>query len=184
MGAAAVSMNRHLIIAIVLFCGALVTAGFAFAQTSMAPYVVTGQEASGKIDYTFVGNGAAGSVAMPVTGTITPATVALTTASTAALAANLVAKATPGSLYSFEVAADSTLSGAAWWLMLYNATSAPVDGAVTPFKCYAFPSGTTSFAAAFPTPAVFSAGITMGVSTTGCFSKTASTHAYLSADFL
>jgi hypothetical protein len=179
MGAAAVNTLRVLLTAVLVLVG-----GSALAQTSMAPYVVTGQEASGKVDYTFVGTGAAGSVAMPVTGTITPAPVTLTTASTAALAANLVAKATPGSLYSFEVSADSTLSGAAWWLMLYNATTAPADGAVTPFKCYAFPSGTTSFAAAFPTPAVFSAGITMGVSTTGCFSKTASTHAFLSADFL
>lgn len=107
---------------------------------------------------------------------------ALTSTSSSALAANTVIKASAGNLYSFEVAADSTLSGAAWWIMIYNATSAPVDGAVTPLKCYAMPSGTTSFSAAFPTPVAFSAGITIGVSTNGCFTKAASTHAFISGD--
>lgn len=107
---------------------------------------------------------------------------ALTPVSSSALAANTVIKASAGNLYSFEVSADSTLSGAAWWIMIYNATSAPVDGAVTPLKCYAMSSGTTSYGAAFPTPAAFSTGITIGVSTTGCFTKTASTHAFISGD--
>lgn len=106
----------------------------------------------------------------------------LTPVSSSALAANTVIKASAGNLYSFEVSADSTLSGAAWWIMIYNATSAPVDGAVTPLKCYAMASGTTSYGAAFPTPAAFSTGITIGVSTTGCFTKTASTHAFISGD--
>lgn len=100
-----------------------------------------------------------------------------------ALAANQIIKASAGNLYSFEVSADSTLSGAAWWLMIYDAVSAPVDGAVTPKKCYAMPSGTTSYSGAFPTPIVFATGITIGVSTTGCFTKTASTHAFISGDF-
>lgn len=107
---------------------------------------------------------------------------ALTPVTSAALAANTVIKASAGNLYSFEVSADATLSAAAWWIMIYNATSAPVDGGVTPLKCYAMPSGTTAFSAAFPTPAAFSTGITIGVSTTGCFTKTASTHAFISGD--
>ena len=102
--------------------------------------------------------------------------------SSSALAANTVIKAGAGNLYSFEVAADSTLSGAAWWLMIYNATSAPVDGAVTPAKCYAFPSGTTGYTGAFPHPLYLNTGIVIGVSTTGCFTKTASTHAFISGD--
>jgi len=101
---------------------------------------------------------------------------------TAALAANLVVKASAGNLYSFDVAADSTLSGAAWWLMVYNATSAPVDGSVTPSKCFALASGTTGIHLEFPTPVKFSTGIVLGVSTTGCFTKTASTHAFMSAE--
>lgn len=120
-----------------------------------------------------------------VSVTATPSSAsgsALTPVSSSALAANTVIKASAGNLYSFEVAADSTLSAAAWWIMIYNATSAPVDGAVTPLKCYAMPSGTTLFSAAFPTPVAFSTGITIGVSTNGCFTKAASTHAFISGD--
>jgi hypothetical protein len=106
----------------------------------------------------------------------------LTPVPSTALEANHVIKASAGNLYSFNVSADSTLSGAAWWLMIYNAASAPADGAVTPAKCYAFPSGTTGYSAAFTLPVNFSTGITMGVSTTGCFTKTASAHAFISGD--
>lgn len=110
---------------------------------------------------------------------VTPAT----TVSSAALAANQIIVASAGKLVSFEVAADSTLSGAAWWIMIYNATSAPADGAVTPAKCYALPSGTTGFNGAFNAPVTFGTGIVIGVSSSGCFAKTASTHAFISADY-
>lgn len=113
----------------------------------------------------------------------TPSVVSLSTTSCSALCANLAVDAAAGSLYSFNVSADSTLSAAAWWIMVYNATSAPADGAVTPVKCYAMALGTTSYSAAFPTPVPFSTGITLGVSTTGCFTKTASTHAFISGDY-
>jgi hypothetical protein len=110
---------------------------------------------------------------------------AVTTANTAAsaLAANLVVNNAASSLYSFNVSADSTLSAAAWWIMIYNATTAPVDGAVTPARCYAMASGSTSFSAAFPAGLPFGTGIVIGVSTTGCFTKTASTHAFIAGDF-
>lgn len=101
---------------------------------------------------------------------------------TGALAANLVVKGSAGSLHSFNVSADSTLSGAAWWVMVYNATSAPADGGVTPTKCYALPSGATGVSGAFVAPVTFSTGIVIGVSTTGCFTKTASTHAFISGE--
>ena len=98
------------------------------------------------------------------------------------LAANQIIRASPGKLYSFEVSADSTLSAAAWWIMVYDAITAPADGTVTPAKCFAQASGTTSASYAFVNPVVFGSGITIGVSTTGCFSKTASAHAFISGD--
>ena len=101
----------------------------------------------------------------------------------AGTAANLVVKASAGNLYGFNVSADSTLSGAAWWLIAYDATSAPADGAITPALCYAVPSGTTSINGTLNVPVAFATGITLGVSTTGCFTKTASTHAFISADY-
>ena len=67
--------------------------------------------------------------------------------------------------------------------MIFNATSLPGDGTVTPAKCYAFPAGTTNYSAAFPTPVALSTGIVMGVSTNGCYTKAASTHAYISGDY-
>lgn len=115
------------------------------------------------------------SIAPSVLGGVTPV-------STAALAANLVVKAAAGNLYSFEVSADSTLSAAAWWIMIYNSATAPADGAVTPAKCYAMPLGATGATFGFAVPIAFSTGITIGVSTTGCFTKTASTHAFISGD--
>lgn len=101
-----------------------------------------------------------------------------------ALCANLVVKASSGVLKTFEVSADSTLSGAIWYVIVYDATSAPVDGAVTPAKCYQQASGTTQMGGTLgPGGTTYATGITIGVSTTGCFTKTASTHAYIAADF-
>lgn len=117
-----------------------------------------------------------------VVGPSSSSTAGVSYVSSTALAANVVVKASPGNLYSFNVTADSTLSAAPWWIMIYDATSAPVDGAVTPAKCYAMPTGTTSFSAAFPVPLRLATGIVIGVSTTGPFTKTASTHAFISGD--
>lgn len=122
-----------------------------------------------------------------VSGTLTTtpsssSSAALAPSSTAALAANQTVKGSAGNLYSFEISADSTLSGAAWWIMIYDATAAPSDGSVTPKKCYAMASGVTSYAAAWVVPVTFATGIVIGVSTTGCFTKTASTHAFISGD--
>lgn len=119
----------------------------------------------------------------PLPVTSQPVTVGgLTPVSTAALAANLVVKSGAGNLYSFEVAADPTLSGASWWVLVFDATSAPADGPVTPLKCYAAPSGTTAMTSAFPTPIAFTTGLVISASSTGCFNKTASVHAFISGD--
>lgn len=106
-----------------------------------------------------------------------------TAVTTAALAANLVVHSGATTLISFDISADSTLSAAAWWVMIYNATSAPADGSVTPVKCYAVPTGTTVLAGAFTVPITFSTGVVIGVSTMGCFDKAESAHAFISGDY-
>lgn len=127
--------------------------------------------------------GVSGGTPAPVTSAPSSSSSSgLSPSSTSALASNQTVKGSAGNLYSFEVSADSTLSAAAWWIMVYNATTAPADGAVTPAKCYAQPAGVTSYAAAFYIPVQFSSGITIGVSTTGCFTKTASAHGFISGD--
>lgn len=112
---------------------------------------------------------------------------ACTPVPSAALAANQViaiAQGAPVTLCSFNVSADSTLSAAAWWVMIYDAATAPADGAVTPVKCYAMTAGTTSYNAGFSGGAIkFRTGIVIGVGTNGCFTKAASTHAFISGDF-
>jgi hypothetical protein len=125
---------------------------------------------------------AAGSGAVPVPSSESAA--GLSTVASATLETSHVIKNGAGNLYAFNISADSTLSGAAWWLLIFNATSAPGDGAVTPAKCYALASGTTSYSAAWDiAPLYFSTGITIVVSTTGCFTKTASAHAFISGDY-
>lgn len=126
--------------------------------------------------------GADGSTIASTSNAVPTASAPLTQVATGALAANLVVSAGAGNLWSFDVAADTTLSAAPWWIFVFNNTSAPADGAVTPAKCYALPAGATSFTGGFPAGVAFSTGITIGVSSTGCFSKTASTHAFISAD--
>jgi hypothetical protein len=105
---------------------------------------------------------------------------------TSVLATNLVlkSKCNPQNciLASFEVSADTTLSGGAWWVLIYDAATAPADGTVTPLKCYAQTTGTTSVSAAFTIPPLFVNGVVIAVSTTGCFTQTSSTHAFIAGD--
>ena len=117
------------------------------------------------------------------TGSVSMSATTTTYASTAALAANLVIPSSANkSLTGFQVSADATLAAADWWIMIYDATSAPADGAVTPAKCYYMPATTTSYSAGFTGFTKFPNGIVIGVSTTGCFNKTASAHAFISGD--
>lgn len=107
-----------------------------------------------------------------------------TPVSTSALATNLVIKSSPGSLLSFQVAADSTLSSAAWYVLIYNLSTAPSDGAVTPAKCFPVSAGTTTIGGSYPNGGIrFATGIVIQVSTTGCFTQTSSTHAFISGDY-
>ena len=136
--------------------------------TASAPLPVTPSSPSGTQNVTIIPTAAAG--------------VATSYSATAALASNKVVKGSAGNLYSLQVAADSTLSAANWWIMIFDATSLPGDGAITPAKCYGIPAGITGASFAFPNPIRLATGITVGVSTTGCFTQTASIHAFISGD--
>jgi len=97
--------------------------------------------------------------------------------------ATLVCKASAGNLYGVQATVQA--STVAFWVLVFNATAAPVDGAVTPSKCFYVPAnstGTLSFPVFGP---YFSAGITFSASSTGCFTKTAVTanFPFLSGDY-
>lgn len=121
-------------------------------------------------------------IALNTTGNAT--LTADTHAQCAALCSNLVVKASAGTLKTFEVSADSTLSGAIWYVIVFDATSLPANGAITPAKCYQQASGTTQMGGTLgPGGTAYLTGITIGVSTTGCFTQTSSTHAFIAGDF-
>jgi hypothetical protein len=98
---------------------------------------------------------------------------------TGSAAANLVLKAGAGNLYSFQV----TSGASAGFVLVFDATSAPADGAVTPKKCYQLAANGTLGASWIPGPPLnFATGITVSFSTTGCFTKTASATAFISGE--
>ena len=149
--------------------------------------VVTGTGAGGAgIPRVTVSNDSSiiiGSGAVSVSGTATVAPLGRTKAQTSALASNLVVTNAANNLYNLQVTADSTLYAADWWIMVFDATSAPGDGAVTPALCLDMASGVRSYWGSFPNPIAFTTGITVVVSTTGCFTKTASTHAFIAGAY-
>lgn len=89
-----------------------------------------------------------------------------------------VFKATAGNLYDLYV----TIGATAGFLMVFDAASAPTDGAVTPKDCIQVPASTTqSLFTGGTGPEVYSTGIVAVFSTTGCFTKTASATAFFHA---
>lgn len=90
-------------------------------------------------------------------------------------AASLVLKASAGNLYGIE----ATAGASAGYLLIFDATSAPTDGTVTPKYCKNVPAN-TAVELAWIVPASFTTGITAVFSTTGCFTKTASATAFIS----
>lgn len=93
----------------------------------------------------------------------------------AALEGSHVFKGAAGVNYSIYVTTSTTPG----YLMTFNATSAPADGAVTPIECVAVPaSSSVSVSLGSGPPDTYSTGITAVFSTTGCFTKTVSATAF------
>lgn len=122
-------------------------------------------------------------VALPTTPLIasgsgvvnTPTSVstgATTRASGTAAASSLVLKASAGNLYDLKV----TIGATAGYVLLFDATSLPSNGAITPVFCERVNSDGTAGGASFawPMPFPFATGIVAGFSTTGCYTLTAS----------
>lgn len=100
--------------------------------------------------------------------------IGIAPAVTASALATKVIKAAPGNLYS---AYASNLTATAGFLQIFNATSAPADGAVVPQICVPLPaSGGVSVNFSPGPPQVFTTGITAVVSSAStCFTKTTGT---------
>ena len=106
---------------------------------------------------------------IPGTTTTNPAAITPQTASSA-LASNAVLKASAGTLYGFQVNNTTTVLE---WVMLFNLTALPANGAVTPVAWWQVPAGSTLSVSEAPA-LTMSTGITVGCSTTGPFTLTAS----------
>lgn len=169
----------------------LVTASLAWAVNN-APFATFGgtrtvfkttDTAGVHVPHVNVDNG--GAVTLPVTPSIAsgsgvvlaPSSEALAAAvpSTAVVAAEAcrVLQASATNVYKVTVAIGAT-SG---YVMIFNATSAPVDGAVTPAwaPVYVASNGTSGWAdIPFEPPLRLGTGATVCFSTTGLFTKTAS----------
>lgn len=102
---------------------------------------------------------------------VAPASIGAAPAVTPAAAATLVIKGSRGSLFTITAANQTATAG---FLVVVNATSAPVDGAITPLACAALPAnGNASISYTSGLPAAYSVGIT-AILTSGanCFTKT------------
>lgn len=96
----------------------------------------------------------------------------------AAIESSHVLKASAGNLYSVKVTSGAT-SGC---LMVFNATAAPANGAVTPAEAPAVVSANSTVAEQFNIPEYFSTGITAVFSSTCGLTLTASATALFSAE--
>ena len=99
---------------------------------------------------------------------------ALAPVATTVAASSLVLKANAGNLLSLTVCAGAT----GGYIMLFDATSAPADGTVTPKWAYpVYANG--AFNQVWTNALLFTTGVTAVFSSTGPFAKTASATAFI-----
>lgn len=134
-----------------------------------------GTDRSNALPVTLASTTVTGTVAVTQSGTWNSSPAAVTPVVSAAAESSHIIKASAGTLFDWHV----TTGAIAGYIMIFNAASAPADGAVTPIVCVAIAANTTFFGND-RVPTAFSTGITMVFSTTGPFTKTASATAFFS----
>ena len=107
---------------------------------------------------------------------------AIVPVASAALESSHVLKGSAGNLYGFQVN-FGTCGSPPCWIMLFDATSLPANGAVTPIKWYQVGANTTATITWEPGPALrFNNGLVVGCSTTGPFTLTATAQCAISGE--
>lgn len=118
------------------------------------------------------------SPAFAQTNCVVPPNAAATPIVSASAEGSHVLKASKGCLISLYV----YNSGAAAFLMVFNSTTVPNDGAVTPIQCVPVASASYQYINFAPQPPeYYSTGISTAISTTGCFTKTVGSGAFFHA---
>jgi len=158
---------------------ALSSPALAQTVTVTAPNTVNPSGQPLAIDKTFIVNadGSIGSVSTSAAPSAASSN-AVTPIGTSAAASALVIKASAGNLYSINIVTGAT----AGYLLVFNATTAPADGAVVPVKCLPVAANVGLETNMRSMPEYFSTGIVAVFSSTGCFTKTASATAFMSGD--
>lgn len=129
-------------------------------------------------------NGDGGALAhvtnFPATQPISAAATNAVGSSTGALVAGVVICSSACKPADFHLTPDATLSASTWFVMIEDATAIPADGATSNLlACYQVAAGVLSFGGTFPSDAglgTTSSGAVAFASTTGCSTKTGSTH--------
>lgn len=96
-----------------------------------------------------------------------------------AVAGGYVLSSTSAYLTGYNV----TSGASAGYVMLFDATAVPADGAVTPARCLPLAASTGLERDYRAGPLWFKNGVVIVFSTTGCFTKTASATAYIAGDY-
>ena len=96
---------------------------------------------------------------------------------TASAATSLVVSSAPAFLEAFHV----TTGAVPGYVLILNATSDPGSGAVTPVECYQVAANSTLAVSEEPLPPWLKTGVVIVFSSTGCFTETQSSTAFISA---
>lgn len=81
----------------------------------------------------------------------------------------------------YGISASATVTG---WVLVYDATSCPANGTVTPKKAYAYTAANSTIGISWSdSPMVVSTGVAVCFSTSGPYTATSSTTAFLSVDY-
>lgn len=158
--------------------GFLSTLATASASQATAAHQTAVQSTPGTPQTTAVTvQGNVGGVPMPVSGSVTVASTGIAPITSTAAESSHILKASSANLYSVIV--TPTVSG---YLMVFNAVSAPSDGAVTPAFCIPVSANTSGgVSSKGGIPATLGTGAVVVFSITGCFTKTASATAIFQA---
>jgi hypothetical protein len=94
---------------------------------------------------------------------------------TQTVSSSLIAKSQAGWFYSFNGTTSTT-----GYFLVFDSATVPADGTVAPLFCYSVAANTT-IATGLLNNVYMNNGIVIVFSTTGCFTKTASATAHISA---
>lgn len=138
--------------------------------------------ADGSLDIAGVNGTGIATASNPFPTTNTPNTLASSTPTstqTTVAAGSLIAKASAGNCYGFNVVSGAS----AGYFMLFNSATVPADGTVTPFRVYVM-AANSSLGVSWDVPRRFGTGIVGVFSTTGPFTKTISATAFIGIDYV